>query len=224
MKMKTLIYSIIIIILTTAVSCQKDFLDQVPDDRLTIEQVFQRLETSEEYLGNVYSYIKDETQITNNAPWIGLSDEGDITYDRPGYLTFLINIGNWNPASGYYDNYYNDYYKGIRSATTFIQNIDGNLQMNANLKVVRKAEARFVRAFLYFSLLRTWGPITILNDELIPGDIQVGDPLLELPRNSYDECVEYIVNELDLAAQDLPLHFTSQGDSDYGRATKIASM
>src|SRR5690606_20196950 len=88
----------------------------------------------------------------------------------------------------------------------------------------RKAEARFVRAFLYFSLLRTWGPITILNDELIPGDIQVGDPLLELPRNSYDECVEYIVNELDLAAQDLPLHFTSQSDSDYGRTTKIARM
>src|SRR5690606_5553908 len=140
MKMKSIIYSILISVLTIATSCQKKFLDQVPDDRLTIEQVFQRLIPSEEYLANVYSYIRDETLITNNAPWIGLSDEGDVTYDRPGYLTFLMNIGSWNPASGYYDGFFNDYYKGIRSATTFINNIEGNMAMDANLRVIRKAE------------------------------------------------------------------------------------
>src|SRR5690606_33642779 len=48
---------------------------------------------------------------------------------------------------------------------------------------------------------------------------------LNLPRNSYDECVEYIVHELDLAAQDLPTHFTTQTNlAEYGRATKVAAM
>ncbi|RNI33020.1 RagB/SusD family nutrient uptake outer membrane protein [Rufibacter immobilis] len=224
-------YSIGIFLLLLTGSCQEDFLDQVPDDRLTIEQVFMRRETSEQYLANVYNYIKDESYLTNNAPWIGLSDEGDITYDRPGYLTFLMNIGNWSAASGYYDNYYSDYYKGIRSATTFINNIGGNPQFTPELITRRTAEARFVRAFLYFSLLRTWGPITILGDEVLPGDLDPTDPLLHLPRNSYDECVDYIVSELDLAGQDLPLHWTTQesnsqqyGVGEFGRATKVACM
>lgn len=221
--MNKIIYIFLFCVGLTTVSCQKNFLDQVPDDRLTIEQVFERESTSEEYLSNVYSFMKDETYITNNAPWIGLSDEGDVTYDRPGYLTFLMNIGNWNPASGYYDNYFKDYYEGIRSATTFINNIGNNKQMNANKIVTRTAEARYVRAYLYFSLLRVWGPVTILNDEVLPPDLQTGDDLLNLPRNSYDECVDYIVNELDLAAQDLPLHFTTQGDPELGRATKLAA-
>lgn len=205
-------------------ACQKDFFDQVPDDRLTIEQVFQRLGPSEQYLANVYNYIKDETYITNSTPWIGLSDEGDITYDRPGYLTFLMNIGNWNPASGYFDGFFVDYYKGIRSATTYINNIDNNPQLEPNLKVIRKAEARFVRAYLYFMLLRTWGPVTILGDDIVAGDLPSNDPQLTLPRNSYDECVDYIVNELDVASQDLPMHFTTQQNPDFGRATKIACL
>ena len=229
--MNKLKYSVCLLIALFTCSCQKNFLDQVPDDRLTIEKVFQQLNPSEQYLANVYSYIKDESYLTNNAPWIGLSDEGDITYDRPGYLTFLMNVGNWSAASGFYDNYFSDYYKGIRSATTFINNIGNNPQMAPNLIVRRTAEARFVRAFLYFSLLRTWGPITILGDETIPGDLQPNDPLLSLPRNSYDECVDYIVSELDLAAQDLPLHWTVQesnsqdyGVGEFGRATKVACM
>lgn len=224
--MKKFQYAISLFLLFLSVGgCQKNFLDQVPDDRLTIEQIFQRREPSEQYLANVYNYIKDETYLTNNAPWIGLSDEGDVTYDRPGYLTFLMNIGNWNPASGYYDNYFSDYYKGIRSATTFIKNISGNPQFTTNEIVIRTAEARFVRAYLYFMLLRTWGPVVILGEDLIPGDLAADDPLLILPRNSYDENVDYIVNELDLAATDLPLHFTTQTNlTEYGRATKVAAL
>jgi len=222
-RLKYSICALLLIVLSSG--CQKDFLDQVPDDRLTIEQVFQRREPSEQYLANVYNYIKDETYLTNSAPWIGLSDEGDVTYDRPGYLTFLMNIGNWNPASGYFDNYFSDYYKGIRSATTFMNNIGQNPQFNSNEIVIRTAEARFVRAYLYFMLLRTWGPVMILGDDVIPGDLAPDDPLLNLSRNSYDECVDYIVHELDLAAQDLPLHFTTQTNlAEYGRATKVAAM
>lgn len=214
----------IIGLMLTASSCQKKFLDQVPDDRLTIEQVFQQYTPSEQYLAEVYSYVKDESSLTNNAPWIGLSDEGDVTYDRPGYLTFLMNIGSWNAASGYYDNYYTDYYKGIRSATTFIKNIGGNPQFSPSLIVRRTAEARFLRAYFYFSLLRTWGPVTLLGDQIISGDLPSGDPQLMLPRNSYDECVNFIVSELDAAAQNLPTHFTDQGDAELGRATKLACM
>jgi hypothetical protein len=43
------------------------------------------------------------------------------------------------------------------------------------------------------------------------------------PRASYDECVDYIIDELDLAIEMLPLHWTDQPKNDYGRATGLSA-
>lgn len=207
-------------------SCKKDFLDQMPDDIITLEEVFNRRDLSEEFLANVYNYIRDEAHRTNNTPWDVISDDADVSQRN---TPFQVNIGNWSASSNYW-NFWTHYYKGIRSATTFINNIDGNEQIledergGAALISQYKAEARFLRAFFYFELLKQYGPVIILGDEEVAPDLPNGDPLMQLPRSSYDECVDYIVSELDLAAQDLPLHFTSQAVLDYGRATKIMAM
>lgn len=207
-------------------SCKKNFLDQVPDDVLTIEEVFNRRDLSEEFLANVYNYIRDEAHRTNNTPWDVLSDDCDVSQRN---APFQVNLGNWNASSDYW-NFWAHYYKGIRSATTFINNIDGNEQIledereGAKLIQQYKAEARFLRAFFYFELLKQYGPVIIIGDELIAPDLGQDDPLMQLSRSSYDECVDYIVAELDMAMADLPLHFTEQAVLDYGRATKIMAM
>jgi len=207
-------------------SCKKDFLDQVPDDIITLEEVFNRRDLSEQYLANVYNYIRDEAHRTNNTPWDVISDDVDVSQRN---TPFQVNIGNWSASSNYW-NFWTHYYKGIRSATTFINNIDGNEQIledergGSTLISQYKAEARFLRAFFYFELLKQYGPFIIIGDEEIAPDLTNDDPLMQLPRASYDECVEYIISELDLASQDLPLHFTSQAVLDYGRATKIMAM
>ncbi|HUP14077.1 MAG TPA: RagB/SusD family nutrient uptake outer membrane protein, partial [Niastella sp.] len=219
------------ITLLTFLSCKKGFFNQVPDDQLNIEQVFQRRNLSEEYLANVYNYIKDEAWLAANiAPWAGLSDEGDITYDRVNFNTYPVNIGNWSPSSTYWDNdLYNSFYKGIRSASYFMQHIPQNQELlsEANGEEVIKrwtAEARALRAWLYFNLLRTYGPFVILPEDPIAPDIDPKDTLVTMPRNTYDECVDYIVSELDKAKADLPLHFTTQANQDYGRITQLFCM
>lgn len=207
-----------------APSCNKDFLNQVPDDRITIEQVFARRRYSEEYLANIYATIPNEAY-RNTSPWEGCSDDADITYDRPGsgYDTYPINLGNWSAASGYMDTW-SKYYRGIRSASYFIQHIDENKEIKElpngqELIDKYKAEARFLRAFFYYGLIRQYGPVIVLGDTPIAGDLEPSDAEMQKPRNSYDECVNYIVAELDLAATKLPKHFTEQADADYGRAT-----
>ena len=53
MKLKTILTLLAALGILTA--CNDDFFDQVPDDRITIEQVFQRTSYSEKYLATVYS-------------------------------------------------------------------------------------------------------------------------------------------------------------------------
>ncbi|MBC9913904.1 RagB/SusD family nutrient uptake outer membrane protein [Chitinophaga varians] len=224
MKIKRLAYLALVSTSFLTTSCNKDFLNQVPDDRITIEQVFARRRYSEEYLANIYSTIPNEAY-RNTSPWEGCSDDADITYDRPGsgYDTYPINLGNWSAASGYMDTW-SKYYRGIRSASYFMQHIDENKEIKElpngqDLIDKYKAEARFLRAFFYYGLLRQYGPVILLGDTPIAGDLEPSDAEMQKPRNSYDECVNYIVTELDLAATKLPKHFTEQADADYGRAT-----
>lgn len=229
--MKYLPYILLGVTLLAATSCQKHFLDQVPDDELTIDQVFQRKDLSEQYLANVYNYLMDFTPNTTGNPWVGLSDETDITYNRPGqdyYNTYSMNLGSWTANDNSYVNW-TPFYNGIRSATYFMQHIGGNqqiLDLANGQDLIRQytAEARFLRAYFYFCLLSQYGPVVILSDDLIPPDAQTGSTELTMARAPYDSCVDYIADQLDLAAKDLPDHFTNQSKLDYGRATKAMCL
>ncbi|ATL46980.1 RagB/SusD family nutrient uptake outer membrane protein [Chitinophaga caeni] len=228
MKKKSLVY-LFALAATLGSSCKKDFLNQVPDDRITIDQVFQRREYSEDYLTNIYNYVPNDAY-RNKTPWDGCSDDADVTYDRPdqGYDTYPMNLGNWNAASNYF-NYWKTFYQGIRSATYFMNRIGENQEILAlpnGEALIRQysAEARFLRAFFYYNLIRQYGPVILLEDTPISGDLAPTDEELQKPRNSFDECVDYIVTELDEAAKDLPKHFTSQNELDYGRATQAVCM
>ena len=95
----------------------KKYLDQVPNDRITIEQVFQKKGPSEQYLANIYNYIPDESNQWADNPWGANSDELDATWSK--YATYELNIGNISAGNALYDRW-GTYYRGIRSATYFI--------------------------------------------------------------------------------------------------------
>lgn len=202
-------------------SCKK-FLDQVPDDRITIDEVFKKKATSEQFLASVYSYVPDEWEAIHNFPWVGTSDEADITWS--GSSNYQVNIGNLSPVNNAFE-YWAFYYQGIRSASYFINHIDGNDEIrNLNGQQLidqYKAEARFLRAYYYFCIMRQYGPAILLGDDVIAPDAPASN--LQLPRSTYDDCVSYVVSELDKAAEVLPLVPKRNGqesDADFGRATK----
>lgn len=212
-------------ILILVPSCQKGFFDQVPDDRITIEEVFNRRHESEQYLANVYARIRDEGNQWSLNPWIGVADEADMTWARDGHGTYFINLGAWDSNSGYFQ-FWNHYYQGIRSASYFMQHIGGNeeiLRLSNGQQLIDqyRAEARFLRAYFYFCLLQQYGPIIILGNEVIAPDAPFSE--LQLPRNTFDECVDYIVSELDAVAQQLPMRHAN-ASQDEGRATRVMCM
>src|SRR5699024_1883469 len=82
-----------------------------------------------------------------------------------------------------------------------------------------KAQARFIRAYYYWLLLRKYGPIPILPDEGIDYTKSYED--IAIPRSSYEECAEYISKEMVKAAEHLPLH---RGQLAVARPTRGAAL
>ncbi|ANH80608.1 hypothetical protein A8C56_06085 [Niabella ginsenosidivorans] len=202
-------------------SCKK-FFDQVPNDQITIDQVFQKKAASQNFLANVYSYVDDESKQWTDFPWTGNSDELDVTWSK--YATYDLARLNMSAGNVLF-NKWGEYYRGIRAATYFINHIDGNqeiLALNGQQLIDQyKAEARFLRAYYYFLLMRQFGPVVIIGENELPVDATAAD--LQLPRLPFDECVDYVVKELDMAASVLPLVPEVNGTpsaSEAGRATK----
>ncbi|PTS94205.1 RagB/SusD family nutrient uptake outer membrane protein [Pedobacter sp. HMWF019] len=219
--MKKYIYISLVACLTFATSCKKGFLDQVPNDRLTLEETFSNRATAEKFLANVYNNIPDEFGQRNpgggrnSGLWTGGSDEADYVW---GFVqSNAMNIGSWDANTGFVGDFWNNYYRGIRSAGFFMANIDKvEKDITPQLRVQYKAEARALRAMFYFYIMRLYGPVILLGEDVIAPDAPAEQ--VQLPRSSFDECVNYVTSELDKAAADLPV--VPSNDDNYGRITK----
>lgn len=199
----------------------EDYFDNEPDNINTIEEVFARRKSTLEFLANVYSYIRPPYSWSNETVWAGVSDEIDVTYTD--YEISKINLGMLAPDKEalYYGNLWSHYYNGIRAATYFLQNVDQNIEMTQAEIQKCKAEARGLRAYYYFCLVRQYGPVILLdNDRLISADASVAE--MQLPRSSASKCFEYIVNECDEVLSMEALADFRDTALDYGRVTNAA--
>ncbi|HVF98176.1 MAG TPA: RagB/SusD family nutrient uptake outer membrane protein, partial [Flavisolibacter sp.] len=81
-----------------------------------------------------------------------------------------------------------------------------------------KYEARFLRAFYYFELIKRYGGVPLMTTPRNEGDVQ------GLKRNTLQECVQFISAECDSAATGLPTVYTATLSTDLSRATKGAAL
>ncbi|MGE8302440.1 MAG: RagB/SusD family nutrient uptake outer membrane protein, partial [Sphingobacterium paramultivorum] len=211
MKNKKL-YIVFMLLLGTGVisSCTKDYLksDQYFKDRLTTEKVFKSKLYSEEWLANVFLEFKGENADVASkglTPHCFADDmyfgDRDKDYDPSknelSYNMFKMGLYTENDKQGTWA----QCYRGIRNATTFIQNIYMNTEMSAAEIADYRGQARFARAYFYWLLLRKYGPIPVLPDEGL--DYTDSYDNLAVPRNTYEECANYIGNEMLLAAKEM---------------------
>jgi hypothetical protein len=223
--MKKYISLCLIAFLTLASSCKKGFLDQVPNDRLTLDETFLNRSTAERFLNNVYNGVPNEFSqrfpfgSSNAGMWTGGSDEAEYIW---GFVqTNSMNIGNWDANSDFVNGYWRNFYRGIRASSFFMANIEKVTQdITPDIIVQRKAEAKALRAIYYFYLMRLYGPVVLLGDEAIEPDAPADQ--IRLARSSFDECVTYVTAELEAAAADLPT--APSNDDNLGRITKPIAL
>lgn len=221
--MNKLTKSIAIIVALFLVSACEDYLDTRPDNMMVVKEIFKTRKTAENYLANVYKYLRTEINYGSAGAWSAMADEVDVTY--ADYWVSNFNVGAMTQATDYMNNW-RTMYRGIRSATFFMENVDlvptddGN-GMTEKLKKQYKSEARFLRAMFYFYIFRQYGPPVLLTDKVIAPDASMAETAL--PRATVSETVNYIVSELNAVIQSRTIpEFLPESNLDYGRITESA--
>ena len=211
---------ILISILSLGMSSCDSFLERQPDEPQTSENIFEKRTTTFQYLANVYAWINNETDPSGqNNIFTPSSDECSVSFGNRWFR--LFNNGTWqvssNPSSFLTKNY-SLYWKGIREASYFMENVHRCPELTEQEVKEWIAEARFLRAYYYFCLMRMWGPVPILGESPVDYSSQ---EIRDIDRNTWDECVDWLGNQCDLAAADLLLE---QSSTWLGRATKGAAL
>lgn len=222
MKKKYLFLIIVssILILFGYSSCS-DYLsvEKYFNDRQSIDKIFKSKEYSIQWLTYCYNHLLDGTVeigaisqiITNYSDDMIFNEtDGSINYRKFKFGEYDY---GWTWAT------YVRCYEGIRQASIFINNIHINEELSQDEIADMRAQARFLRAYFYWLLLRKYGPIPIVPDETISIDGTYDE--MSFPRNSYDEVVDYIAEEMALAANDLS---DKRDNRNIGRATRGAAL
>ncbi|MGA9651530.1 RagB/SusD family nutrient uptake outer membrane protein [Pedobacter sp.] len=226
-----------IVLFTTAIyfaGCKKsEFLQDGSfsgTNDITEAQLWANPDYARNFLNNVYSVLTDRYNLTDGAILASGSDEAVNSNLNSTINTY--NNGTWSPVRTF-DDVYSDMYVGIRKANMFLEKVDGsaiipidellpaNVPANQTYEaqVARlKGQALFLRAFFEFELLKRYGSFPIVTRTLAVDDN------LDLPRNTFDQCVKQISDDCEEAISRLPLSPTEWRTTDRGRATQTAAM
>jgi hypothetical protein len=218
MQMKKILGLILLIIAVS--SCKKNALDISPQDRVAETAVWTDESLIKAYHSELYNaiphgfyihmYSKYTDEAYNSAPCCG-ADLFKMNSFNPD------NIGGAGGGDfwGGYMYYWNYAYQYVRKINIFLDKMDAADALQFPTKDRLVAEAKFIRAFVYFNLIERYGGVPIVEKIYKLGDEEV------FKRNTFDECVNYIQTNLNEALPDLEDKYAST-DENYGRATKDA--
>lgn len=202
------LFAIILLLIFSFLSC-KDYLsvDDYFSDELKLDSIFAQTRYVEAYMWGTASMFYDEGNLLQNQHTPGplATDEAFSSFlTMHGYngLRFVlgeITANNMHSFGGTWGNYY----RIIRKCNTILARIDEATDMTTKERFNIIGYTRFMRAYAYYNILVDFGPPILLGDEILESNASLSE--YDISRSTYDEAVEYICNELEEAAEYLPL-------------------
>lgn len=192
------IYIIVAMVSTFILGGCSDFLDTKPGDKYDdyafwANPVLAEQFVSKIYLGIPYPYqwYMSGTLVDEQVP---IQSDGTITNVTSSLLTpdeLGSFASNWGACmQGWW---WESAYTNIRACNTFFKNLELTQFTDLNKKEQLIGEVHFLRAYMYFMLMAQYGGVPLLEE---PMELGKG---YELPRNTFDETVKFIVKDLNAA-------------------------
>ena len=209
------IYIIIVnlILLASFASCRKGYLDQKPTNIINEEDAYSSVDAINGIAANLYASLRLEQDFATDA------NSYDMCRFDELYNNSEFGFADGNPGGGY-RTYYD--YATIRRINLHIMNLNkyNSPNITAGQKKYFIAEARFMRAMVYFTMVSRIGGVPVITEVY---DYPDGDPLqLAKPRNKEYEVYDFIAREIDEIAEDL--NIKSPAGYAKNRATTGAAL
>lgn len=209
-------------------ACKK--YEQFPVDKITIDDVFDKRDSSGKnaqlYLYTVYEVMRNGHNGVDGNYLDAASDDAITSQSATqveNLATGVYNAFNF-PTGGSSENLWSsdrNYYQGIRRANEFINNIEvvpvKSTYNGYSQKYLWRNEARFLRAFFYFEMVKRYGGVPLLGNKVY----SLNDDL-NIPRSSFEDCINYVVSECDAIKDTLLVAPVSNSDSY--RVTRGAAL
>lgn len=225
MNKRNIIAVIFLGILSILSSCKKDedFLDTKPLNEYSSADFWKSPGLIETYLNGMYV---DVFGFPYNFLGVGLANfSGDESWFNEGEGVAEFNkclmTPEWIPGlTGYNANQtdrltWGRLYTAVRKANIFFENVPNIEFGDNNLKNRMKGEAYYLRGALYHHLTAMYGGVPLVKKPFVLTDD------FNVSRNTFEECVNFIVGQLDSAAMFLP---ATQSGSNLGRVTKGTAL
>lgn len=182
--------------------CSK-FLDESDPSNLTVENYFKTAGHAQSAVNAIYQSLNDVIRSNGygGGPWLMLEFQTGLANTELGQAPDSRIIRDLTNTSdnAYGQTHWQQSYKGIANANVAIAKIPG-INMDENLKKKLLGEAMFLRAYYYYNLVRIFGKIPLITEQ-----VDLGSPLLRATQASVEDIYTLIVNDLTAAeASGLP--------------------
>jgi hypothetical protein len=182
--MKNRIYLLLVLTAFFAGACENP-LEVTPYDKYGAEFVFGEPKKAEEYVLRTYNVFPYGTnsygynRLESGKTMIACASD-EAMPNTPGSNVDILTNGSWSPSSANPDSQWDVNYQFIRSANIGLDNLDMLPETSAALRDQLYGELIFLRA--------------------IDRTLELEDDL-NIPRNTFKECVDFVTSQCDLAAQ-----------------------
>lgn len=217
--MKKIIYAFacmtMIVILA---ACSKEDINSEPVQYAQSDKVYGNSLNISQAVNRLYTYIPTGyNRLGGNSMVAAATDEA--VHGPRNSEAELWGTGLWGTTPlTLRDDSFTESYAGIRATFVYSEEIHPNIidaVMTKSNRDIQYGQVLFVRALLNFELLKRHGGYPIVKSLL------KADDNLNIPKSTYDECVQYISALCDEATDLLPATYPT---ADFGRATKGAAM
>ncbi|MFT2010440.1 RagB/SusD family nutrient uptake outer membrane protein [Pontibacter sp. 13R65] len=211
--MKKISLFIVTLLAVSLVACN-DELDQVPLSDASAANFYRNTADFEQAINGVYGQLRPvperyyDLSETRSDNVYGSSTTGVRPWDPIN--DFARNLANNDLIAEAWNNNFN----GIMRANNVLDRLNSNVVPEEAIRNRFEGEARFLRAFYYFDLVRWFGQVPVFDTAVSPTDA------LEIPRSPVEEVYALIISDLNTAIQLLP---PSHSQANRGRATSWAA-
>ncbi|TWR28545.1 RagB/SusD family nutrient uptake outer membrane protein [Mucilaginibacter achroorhodeus] len=199
-------------------SCKKDFLDQKNPNAIELDESFRSPSDVLSAVNGIYQSLRSSNNIGENSGlWTDERSDDTGRNDNQSNAGEPFQFGDFSilPSNTYLKSHWVSIYGTISRANVVLSNIDQVTFSDPAQKQQYIAEAKFLRAVMYFHLVRMWGDVPLVTKQLSYADVPA-NTFREKEAKVYDQIVADLKDALNSNLPDL------QSGTGLGRASKAA--